>query len=111
MQQEVQYQILKHKSLIVLCFLNFAFYTCESKIRKESMLNNSISIIPQPQSVKLKDGTTNLKSLKQISLENDLNEERIIGNLFKNFLLNFFKLVKSMDGKCKFCMAFSLKKL
>ena len=88
MQQEVQYQILKHKSLIVLCFLNFAFYTCESKIRKESMLNNSISIIPQPQSVKLKDGTTNLKSLKQISLENDLNEERIVGNLFKNFLLS-----------------------
>ncbi|GIQ98260.1 MAG: hypothetical protein CM15mP4_0970 [Candidatus Neomarinimicrobiota bacterium] len=35
------------------------------------MLNNSISIIPQPQSVKLKDGTTNLRSLKQISLEND----------------------------------------
>ena len=24
MQQEVQYQILKHKSLIVLCFLSFA---------------------------------------------------------------------------------------
>ena len=45
MQQEVQYQILKHKSLIVLCFLSFAFYNCEFKIGKESMLSNSISII------------------------------------------------------------------
>ena len=30
---------------------------------------------------------------------------------FKNFLLNFFRLSKSMEGKCKFCNAFSLKRV
>ena len=72
------------KNIFHLFFL--AIFSCQPPSQTQSMLMNDISIIPEPVSKQILNGTFDLKSIKGIILKNGSEKEHHIAALFQEYL-------------------------
>ena len=71
---------LRKTSSFLLYFL--AIFSCQTPTQTQSMLMNDISIIPEPVSKQILNGTFDLKSIKGIILKNGSEKEHHIAALY-----------------------------
>ena len=63
-----------------------AIFSCQPPNRTQSMLMNDISIIPEPVSKQILNGTFDLKSIKGIILKNGSEKEHQVAAFFQEYL-------------------------
>ena len=71
-------------NLFLLFFL--AIFSCQPPSQTQSMLMNDISIIPEPVSKQILNGTFDLQSIEGIILKNGSEKERQVATFFQNYL-------------------------